>query len=236
MKLDKQHLQYITNIVDIAEKLGIEEVIIEPDKVRAIDPNRQVFILHESNVPSFPFGSIGIGRLDVFRNRINTMASFGDIDIDVTVNENTDQPFARSLDIKAKKTKVGFRCNDPETIKAPKAYRGEWLCHLSITNEVVDVITKAKKAMKSGEVTIAYGDGVVTFSVKDASCGDSFNYEASTTVVPLTDLDSFTYTYPIDLLTQFLKQNETDIEVKISTKGIINVLFNNINIFLFPRS
>ena len=70
MNLDKQSLAYITNVVNTARMVDIDDVIIEPGKVRAIDENKTVVLFQDTDVPEMPFNSIGLNRINVFLSRL----------------------------------------------------------------------------------------------------------------------------------------------------------------------
>ena len=236
MVIDQESLIYINKVANLAKSIGIEELIIEPGKVRAIDADRSIFILHTDNVPDMSFGTIGLSRLDIFQTRLNIAKTFSNCTIEATI-ANDDKPFVRSITMKAKGFKVDFRCANPQTIQAPKAYKGDKMFDFSVSPTIIDILTKGASAMKSDTVLLKGKDGIVEFEIEDIN-GDIFAYSMSDNLLVSSDSlqTGFSYRYPIKSLTQILKQDKPNIDISISSKGILNLQSSDLDLYLFPRT
>ena len=90
MKLDAQSLTYIKNVVETAQMVGIDNVIIEPGKVRAINDEKSVVLFQEENVPDMPFNSVGLNRIGVFLSRLEVARTQDSFAVDVKTDDNGD--------------------------------------------------------------------------------------------------------------------------------------------------
>lgn len=232
MIIDKQSLDYITKVVAVAKSLKIEDIIIEPGKVRAIDTDRNVFILHTDDVPDMLFGSIGLSRLDTFLARLNIAKTLDNCSYEAnTINDN--DPYVKNIIIKAKGFKVDFRCANPTTIQAPKAYKKDVKYEFTILPSINDMMVKGASAMKSDEVIFNCKQGELFMEFEDIN-GDNMSYLISDDVVG-DDLN-FKYKYPLKLITTFIKQDKQSLVFEVSNKGILTTKIQGFDTFLFPRT
>lgn len=237
MTLDQATLQYIQNVLKAASIAKISNIIIEPDRVRAIDDNRSVIILHTENVPEMPFGSIGINRINVFADRLQMAQSASNFTADVTIKgENTDSPWAQALSFKGKGIKVDYRCANPLTIQAPKSMNDTREFQMEITNELVDIITKGQTAMKAEAVAFIGDDTGVHIEMSDIN-GDTLSYDVSSDVDKIGDgaADGFNHSFNIRVLLPIIKARGSKY-ITFTSKGFMNVKVSNLNFYLVPNT
>ena len=83
MKIDSDSLTFIQNVVETAQLVGIDNVIIEPGKVRAINDLKSVVLFQEAGVPDMLFNSVGLNRIGVFLNRLDVARTQDNFTVDV---------------------------------------------------------------------------------------------------------------------------------------------------------
>lgn len=120
MKLDPETVAYTLNVVKTARLVGIDNIIIEPNLVRAMDDSNSVVLFQDEDVPDMPFGSIGLTRIDTFMARYDIAKTQEKFSIEAAVQEGED--FARSLVMKGKGIKIDYRCgNQPRSKRHVKS-------------------------------------------------------------------------------------------------------------------
>ena len=90
MKLSQDLISFIETVVRTGQSVNIDNVIIEPDMVRAIDDARTVVLYQNTNVPEMPFGSIGLNRIGVFLSRLEIAKSQDNFTLDVIVDDDAE--------------------------------------------------------------------------------------------------------------------------------------------------
>ena len=227
MKIDQDSLGYIQNVVETAQLVGIDNVIIEPDKVRAINDDKSVVLFQETDVPDMLFGSVGLNRIGVFLNRLNVARTQDNFAVDIKTDDNNE--FARGITMSAKGFKVDYRCANPKTIAAPKKINDEFICSIELTPQAVYMLQKGQSAMSSDVVSLISNADGITFEFVDVN-SDKFSH----TFTEDTADESFIYKYPIKVLLPLFKY-DSEGSFKIGRKGMLNIVVNNLNIFVLPQ-
>jgi hypothetical protein len=237
-KLTKEILDYIETVVGVARTAGIDNIIIEKDKVRAIDDDKTVVMFQDEDVPALPFGTIGLNRIGVFSSRYDITKAAKDFSVDATIDDsNTSEPsFVRSLLLKGKGIKIDYRCANPKNISAPKALSDTISHRVKMTGDAVQMLAKGQAAMGAEEVSFIGSDDGVVLEMSDVN-SDVLSYKFADVV----DLENgakapdFTHKYPIKTIVPLFKQNP-DGYFYLTTRGMMKVTVNNINVFVLPRS
>lgn len=233
MKLDENTIIYIQKVIKTAQLVGIDNVIIEPDHVRAIDDDKTVVLFQDENIPNLDIGSIGLNRISVFQSRLDIAKVQDNFSVDAVTDD--EKGFVRSLTMKAKGTKIEYRCANPSTIQAPRQINDVLKYKVPLTAEAVMMLQKGQAAMDAKTVTVVSNKDGVSFEIVDIN-NDIFSYTFSENVETLTD-DSdinFANRYPIKTLIALFKQNP-DGYFQIGQKGIMNVTVQGLNLFVLPQ-
>jgi hypothetical protein len=232
MKLSQDLISFIETVVKTGQSVNIDNVIIEPDMVRAIDDARTVVLYQNTNVPEMPFGSIGLNRINIFLSRLEIAKSQDNFTLDVTVDD--DAEYARAVTMKGTGTKIDYRCANPATIQAPRQINDNLIYRVQMNAEAVSLLQKGQVAMGSETVTIVSDDGV-SFELTDVN-SDVFKHTFAPDI-ELLDEDaspSFTHRYPAKTLLALFKQNP-DGHFDIGEKGILNISVNGLSIYVLPQ-
>jgi histidyl-tRNA synthetase len=227
MKLDTESLNYITNVVETAQLVGIDNIVIEPGTVRALNDEKSVVLFQDENVPDIGF-SVGLNRVNVFLNRLEVAKTQDNFAVNVTTDDEGE--FARSFTMTAKGFKVDYRCANPKTIKAPKRVNDEMVYKISLTPQAVFMLQKGQTAMGADIVSLICKDGEATFEYVDVN-NDKFSHTFADNV---TGTDDFTHNYPIKILLPLFK-HKAEAEFQIGRKGMLCITVNTLTLFVLPQ-
>lgn len=238
MKVDADTIAFIQKAAKTAQLVGIEGIIIEPNMVRAMHEDRTVIIIHTENVPPLPFGSIGIGRVDTFLSRYDVAWTLDKFEMEAIVDEKSQaagSPFATSLKMKAKGTKIDYRCADPARMKAPLSKNDTPKNRVKLNGEAVLLMQRGVAAMNADTISIISNNGV-SFEIADVNT-DKFSYSFADDAEPLTDdTDTkFAWRYPAKILLSIFK---TGVEgsFEIGSKGILGFPVNGLTVYVLPQA
>lgn len=238
MKLSSESLSFIQRVVNTADLVKIDSIIIEPKVVRAIDDNHTVFILQTKNVPTLEFGSIGLNRTNVFTSRFELGKTMTDFAVEATVEGKDEAMYVRALTMKAKGIKVDYRCANPNLIKAPKQLHDTLAYQVQIDPEVVLMMQKGQAAMSADEVTFIGNSSGVLFEMSDINA-DKMNYQFANAAVRLDDEDdtpiAFIHAYALKTLLPLFKINPTG-SFSLTTQGILKIVINDLDVYVMPRT
>jgi hypothetical protein len=244
MKVDAASQAYVQNVVKTAQLVKIGNIIIEPDKVRAIDDEKSVVLFQDVDVPAMPFTAIGLNRIDVFMNRLEVARGVDDFELEAVMPdldpEKPDAPkFARALIMKGKGIKIDYRCANPATIQAPKSINDKVKYKILMNPEAVLLMSKGQSAMSSDEVVLTSSDEGIVFEMTDIN-GDAFthNFAEKATVVDKTvsgkDVN-FTHKYPLKVILPLFKVS-SDAPFFVTTRGMLKVVVNGLDVYVLPRA
>lgn len=237
MQVDKPTLIYLENLVSTAGMFGIDSMIIEPGRVRGLHEDGTTAILQTENVPELEFKSVGLNRVGLFSSRYNMAKGGDDFTVEVTPNDKDDPQFARALTMKAKGFKVDYRCANPATIRAMKAFAGDYPKYKARMHpEAVVYMIKGTSAMQVDEVTIFGSQERIGLKMIDVN-GDELEYIFGENVDLLQGDEkqfSFSYRYPVKLL-QVLFKGHSDSAFAITHRGLLRMPVNGLDVYMFPK-
>lgn len=226
MKLDNNIIKFIEDVVQTAKLVDIDNIVIEPERVRGMDENRSVVLFHEDEDLNLGIGSIGLTRIDTLLSRLEMVKTQDEFEVVATIDK--EREFVRSMTIKAKGTKVEYRCADPTHINAPRQINDTMMATVQLTPEAVLLLHKAVTAMGNAEfVTIKCNGDEVTFELEDIN-GDVFDHTFAKGVD-----HNFSYKYPVKTLLALFKQNSNGV-FEVGQKGIVRVTHNNLGVLVLP--
>ena len=90
------------------------------------------------------FGSIGMNRLDIFVSRYELLRTQEKFSVEVDIDE--DAGCVRSIIMKAKGTKIDYRCAKPAGIKAPRQINDTLKHRVRLNADSVVLLQKASAA------------------------------------------------------------------------------------------
>lgn len=238
MNIDQRSLAYIEKVISTASLLGIENIIIEPGRVRAVDEDSTAILLQQANVPPMPFGSIGINRINIFNARYNVVREAAKFELTANVEGPEGATYARSLLMKARGVKIDYRCANPATIRAPKGFNDVVKYRAQMHPDAVAHLQKAATAMESDELLLVGNDTSVSFEVADVN-GDKMTLVFGDTVDNMVSDDEspvyFAHKYPIKTLQRLFKHNP-DGYFYVTSRGMLKIIVNELDVYILPRT
>lgn len=233
MKLTPEDITFIENVIRTAAIVNIDDIIIEPDRVRAIDENTTVVIIEEENVPDFDFNSIGLNRISVLLSRLAIAKDRDNFGIDAAMDDNNE--FVRTLNMTGKGTKIDFRCSNPNHIRAPKQIGDEMIARVQITKEIVDLMQKGIAAMGAEFVNLISNDEV-TFEFVDVN-NDVYSQVIAEEAKPLngSTTTKFAHKYPAKTLLSLFKNNPNGCFEVGGQKGMLSIKVNDLTFYVLPK-
>lgn len=231
MKLIKEDITRLRTALLAAKLAGLESVVFSEGKVRGINPAHNGVIFSTCTLEIDPEITIGISRLSELEKR---MSLFGD---DITIEaEVTEAKKCRKLLIKAKTSKMDFRCTDEKLIKYPKTVGqdDEAVC-IKITKSEVSLISKAIKTLGPEQITVQIKkDGIVHIEAIDSN-NDRFETDLSNTAEFISDPIGIVNNYQTGSNGVFLSMLEYSIK-DLEEMDLVMTASGNISLSCFGHS
>lgn len=233
MKLSNQEVQQLTNILNTCLIGGVETLIIEDGKVRAVNESKTFAIISDHQVPKLP-KKMGLSRISALKSRMDLFA--GNVVIDANDNSREEISF---LDISSGKSKVQFRCTSTALIKAPSSINDSAELTVFLDKSEMKLILDAVRVMSAKLVNFSFKDkGVVTVQIKDSSnecftinLNSPFSLVSGENV--LEDVN-----YSSDVLSAVIKKNMEDIStlsLSIGGRGTLTTRVSGHTVVLLPQ-
>lgn len=241
MKLSAPAIAALDNLLATLNTIGIEKVIVEPGKIRAIDEKKTVGTITDQNVPDLDGKTLAVNRIKALKDRL----SLGKAQGDVTINATLDQAGSAvtMLEVAAGRSKSQFRCANVDAVKVPKTFNDAPAVEVLMSVKQVPLIAQADATMATDGITIASKDGsAVTVELVDASNKDVYTFEvekAATTIAGAKG-GSFVHKYTskalLSLLREACKTSTDDVKLLIGAQGILLVDVAGYRFFTLPQA
>jgi hypothetical protein len=239
MKLSAQTIASVDNLLTTLNTIGIEKVIVEPGKIRAIDEKRTVGVVTDQQVPDLEGKTLAVSRIKALKDRLNLAKAQGNVGITATAGSGTD---ISMLELAAGRSKTQFRCSASDAVKIPKAINDTPAYEVLISVKQIPLIAQADSAMATDGITIASKDGsVVSIELVD-STKDVYTFEVEKAASPVNGqkAGSFVFKYTskslLSLLREAAKTAGDDVKLKIGSGGMLFVDVAGYNFFTLPQA
>ena len=191
MKLESADISSLRNILNIADMIDIEALVIADGRVSGINKDKTALILSEQNIPQLAEGSkLGLSRLKLLKQRLDLFST--DAELEINIKENAKQE-ATQLELKGTNSAVQFRATPVASIKYPKNVNDDVVREVIIQKDQAKLILDAGKVM--GAANIAF----------------SFKSKKNEVVVEFTDATQDTFT--ISLIDPYTTIGDSDTNV-----------------------
>lgn len=239
MKLSKETVKRIMDVVTTASSIGVEQLVMDEDSIRGHSEDSKTILLDKNVFTYEHFDAIGISRVKTLTSRFNMMMGISD-DISIKVeNREKDNGHrnASVLTIRTKGTSVEFRCADPSYIRAPKNLRSEVIYSFDINSKSLEVMSRGTSVMGAGkDISFSFENDKVQFNLSDND-GDTLKHTISEVVHTRDDSDTFFFKYNKSLL-KLLKLALVDNDsttIFITKRGILRLIVNNLTVYQAPE-
>lgn len=234
MILTNPEVQTIYNTVLLCDKLGIDSLIIEPNRVRAIDEAKNLVIIQSTGIQPMSFQNIGFNRIPTFIDRYTIVSALPNFSIEVTTKETNGTTWAQSLLLKGKGTKIEYRCANPLTIQAPKELNDLIITKSKMSSDTLAALQRGQTAMRASVFTLRADDKGLFVVINDTT-RDTMELQIDR---PLFDsngtLVTFTHKYPGKPFLLPFKLNTSGM-FDITSRGLLISLINNLAVYTIPE-
>lgn len=233
IKKNDNWIDVIVNVVKTAQSVGIDNIIIEPECIRAIDDAKTVVLFQNKEVPQLSIGLIGMNRVGTFMQRYSIISEQENPTFKVEIDES--KGYVRSIVMSSKDTKVEYRCANPDTIQAPKKINDNSMFRILIPRTSGIMMKQAQTAMNSEIVEITSNNNEAFYKIIDIN-NDDFKHtlpEKAVTIDEETPAE-FSYKYPLKNILAVI-DTKVDTMFEIGEKGIITTSVNGLNILILPQ-
>lgn len=241
MKLTDPVITSIDSLLSVLDTLGIEKLIIEPGKIRAIDERKTLGTITNQNVPDLSGKTLAVSRVKALKARISLAKAQGPVAITASFDQSGNS--VTMLEVAAGRSKSQFRCASADAVKVPKTFNDKPAFEVLISNKLIPLLSQADAAMATDAITIASKDATaVTLELVDSN-KDVYTFDVekpATSLNPGKTANSFVFKYPSKALTGLLKEaakTATD-EVKLSVgeQGILLIDVGGYQFFTLPQA
>lgn len=240
MKLSAPAIASLDNLLRVLNTVGIDKVIIEPNKIRAIDEMKTVGTITDQNVPDLDGKVLAVNRVKVLKDRFSLGKAQGDVVVNATVDPSGNG--ISMLEVAAGRSKSQFRCANADAVKVPKTFNDAPAVEVLFSVKQVPLIAQADATMTTDGITVASKDGsAVTVELVDNNKDVyTFDIEKPAVTVPGAKGGSFVYKYPskalLSLLREACKSSADDVKVLIGAQGILFVEVGGYRFFMLPQT
>lgn len=230
-KLSRETIDTIFNALKGAMAIKCEELLFDDFGIsgRAIETN----ILIIQPMPDvFEFTALGIGRIPDLYARLKLVIE--DDNLTGTFEEFREGKVGKLI-FKTKKTKVEFRCKDPQLIKTRKVFNDPIIMTFNLNADAIRFMTTGSSAMKNKSVTFKMSDGKVNLRLIDSE-GDVLDHLVTedVDVEPEFEDEEVSFSYDMPKMAPLLNAHRENTKVNISKRGVMNLSSEGFNIYLVP--
>ena len=228
-KITKTTLALIKRAIDIADANQIEQILFANKKIRGHSVQNGIFILQEVD-DDFEFPPLALSRLSTLRKRLALVDNITEYEA-FYVNDPTNTR-VNQLILKSKRTKIEFRCANPDNIRCPAKVNDPVFYSFDMDADTVTVLNRVTSAMGS-EIVTFYGNKKqpnLLIKVQDNN-KDLLEHMTESIITWDADCDTeeFSFIYSSKKVARLLRDSVTT--VKITRKGLLVTPSNGINVY-----
>lgn len=230
-KISRKTIDTIFNALKGALAIKCEELLFDDFGIsgRAIETN---ILMIQPMPDAFEFTALGVGRIADLHSRMKLV-----IDDDTLTGsfEEFREGKVGKLIFKTKKTKVEFRCKDPQLIKTRKNFNDAKVLSFDLNGDAIRYMTSGSSVMKNKSVTFKLVDGSMFLRLIDSE-GDVLDHLITddVRVEPDFEGEEITFSYEMPRLAGLLNAHRENTTVNISKRGIMNLSSEGFNLYLVP--
>jgi hypothetical protein len=239
MKLDQTAMDLVYNVAQTANIVGIDSVSIEDNDIGRMvrgfstDLGTPIVISHPLVNP-IPYRAFAIHDCRSFLTKVK-LAIQRDNKFTQTVNISENTNIVTDIEFKGSGFKLKFNAGKPDAVKAPKGIKDDIVGNFKLSKMDIDTLSNSISAMSGEYVTFIYDGSSLQFEVTGLSTSkDVFICDIASSLNVRNDtIKPFSHAYLFKAILPALKA--CDGQVQITTRGLLNCIINDINVFIFPR-
>lgn len=230
-KLSRKTIDTIYNALKGALAVKCEELLFDDFGIsgRAVATN---ILIIQPMEDAFEFEALGIARVQDLYNRLKLVID--DESLTATYDEFREGKVGK-LFFKTKKTKIEFRCKDPDMIKTRKNFKDKTVLSFDLNGDAIRFMTSGSVAMKNKSVTFRRVEDEMYIRLVDGAAGDVLDH-LITGELDISDdcADDLSFSYEMPKLAPLLNTHRETTTVNISQRGVMNLTSEGFNIYLVP--
>jgi hypothetical protein len=233
VKLTTKDIEQLRKVISTCLVGSIDSIIIEDGTVRGIndDKNFTIISMIEGGGLKLP-QKMGLTRLSQLQQRLD-LFSASDLVVDV---RESDRGEISSLDIRAGKSNIQFRCMSTSLIPAPRSLNDSEAFKIFITKAELKILLSALRMLgsKKDVQLIIKPDSTVTFILGEAA-EDVLTMVLENPIDGTCD-DHVVHYYTSEILLSVLKTaSEEIITLNVGKRGIIWYKINDLSVAVLPK-
>jgi len=232
MQLTENDLTFIERVVRTAISMDIESIIIEPNKVRAVDNKKTVVIFSELDNKT-SFGTLGLNKLGQFIATYDTVS----VEDNFLAQAIMEDEFVRGIKMTSTNSTSEYRCANPAAITAPHVINDLMIYQFELTPEAFSTLQKIGTSLGAEQVQFIGDENGVRFELASTT-GDTFSHNVANSYT-YTERDGgtdagFSHKYLVKTILALFKQKQ-DSDIYIGKRGILCYVLNGMNIYVLPQ-
>ena len=231
MKLNRTTISYIFDTLKAASSVNLTNVAIGPTVQVGADDTGMVTMYCEHDVPAMECQAMFINRVSDLKNRLSKLKDNDDWP-EMLVDENVEDRYVRSVDIKGGNTKIEFRFSDRKSFEdLMKKNTDDMVYSVKMADSVVPELQRGLSMVRASTVTILHRSGNTTFSIVDDTSQERMTIEADTTAAKLDDIGEviFAHTYESKTLLTLLRDADT---FEVGKRGTLHIKANGFDFYV----
>lgn len=202
-KLSPNDIELIRRSIDIAQSNEITDISFKENRVGGYSSEAGIFILQE--LPNkFTFPPLALSRLDSLKKRLAMVDNLSDYD----VFYDDDGKKITKLTFKSKRTKIEFRCIDPEKVKSPSKVTDPVWFSFDMDADTLTVLNRVTAAMDTKTITLIGKKSTpgLLLKVEDEN-RDILEHETESTITWTDDgsINEFNFVYSTKKISRLIR-------------------------------
>lgn len=230
-KISRKNVDIIFNALRGALAVKCEELLFDDFGIsgRAVATN--ILIIQPMD-DIFEFTALGIGRIQDLYNRLKLIID--DETLTATYEEFREGKVGKLI-FKTKKTRIEYKCKDPDLIKTRKNFKDPMVLSFGLNGDAIRFMTSGSVAMKNKSVSFRLVEEKMYIRLIDGDAGDILDHLITGDLELSDDCpDNLTFSYEMPKLAPLLNSHRETTMVNISKRGVMNLTSEGFNIYLVP--
>jgi len=235
MQFNKDDIEFILDVIDTAQLIGIDSVVFKPDSCGGIENSKAAAMMTSINNEFLDGYTLGINRPNVLKSRVKL--GIEDPKFKVICNVDEVNKYITRLEMKTGRSTITYKCANVDTMLLPSKVSINPLFELQADIDFINNIQKMQNAMGTDVVKIGYtaDNGFIEFiDINNDICNDVIDVNIISNEPPHAASYKYTSKTIISILKKAIKSS-TSVKCIISDRGIFSIVVNNNNVYIVPR-
>jgi hypothetical protein len=234
MELTKENVEVLLDVIDTAQLVGITDIAFKDVGVGGIENDRTAVIFSTKCYEFLDGVELAINRPSLLVNRLGLCMD--DPNFKLKCEIDTKSNAISRLTAKSKRTSIEYRCANPDYVEIPTKINNQTMLEGEIDTELLGLMQKSQSAMHVELIKLGVNstnDGYFEFvDMNNDTCTSTMG------LVYTNDSDgSISFKYNAKMLLQVLRKalKTSTTTFSIGNRGLIEVIINDISVFITPK-